>query len=199
MRRALVPCAILGLMSLGSAFLAVPGGADGLACVRSPLRWVQNDVGSGQDAGDAPEGAVALAHEGWSFGALTIPVNDTVEDISDWFVLDVPPGPRTVTFDGQNVANLLLGMGNTVPLILYYEIWREGEASPALEFASWAQPAAFGSPGDERLRVHVYPSPLLLFDGCTQVVPVPVALGLLPDPAQTYGFLADCAPDCLTS
>jgi hypothetical protein len=187
----------LALVAMGLVAALPTASPDGVECVGSPLRLIQDDAGSGQDAGDAPSGAVTVGAEGWNFGALTVPMNDTVEDISDWFILDVPAGPRTITFDGQNVANLMLGMGNTVPLILYYEIWQAGGASPALEFASWAQPMALSSPGGERLSLHVYPSPLLLVQGCATVVPIPLSVGLMPDAAQTYGALIDCNPDCL--
>lgn len=190
----IVTLALLGWMT-GAA---PPVTADeGLACVGTPLRWLQDDARSGGDAGDVPPDAVPLLAEGWSFGALTVPVNDTVEDISDWFKLEVPAGPRTITFDGQNVANLLIGMGNTVPLILYYEIWRGDTMPPALEFASWAQPQTLESQGGETLHLHVYPSPLLLVEGCASPAIVPLGLGLVPDPAQTYGLFADCVPDCV--
>lgn len=183
----------LGLLIVLFVFVA-PTPSSALPCpVPSPLRLVQDDADSGRDAGDVPDLAVPVPGNGWQRGSLTAPVHDGLDDLHDWFYLDVGPGPHILTLDLQNEPNLVLGMGNTVPLIYYFELWREEGASPDLEFASWAPPQNVGADA-ERLLIHIYPSPLLWWDVCTSVGDWPAYLGLLPEPLQTYGFLVELAP-----
>ncbi|HEV8361393.1 MAG TPA: hypothetical protein VGR28_13165 [Candidatus Thermoplasmatota archaeon] len=190
----------LGLAALAiAASVALPMGIAGVACpAADPLKLVQNDAGSGRDAGDTPAGAVPVGADGWQWGFVEGPapaLESGLEDLHDWFYADVPPGPHDVTTRVvAQVNHDFFNDANQVVLLFWLEVFHEGEASPFYEAAVWYPPFTFQADG-ERVLLHVYFVPLLIQPLCQGQEAGP-AVAPLPPEAQTYGAFFACAPLC---
>lgn len=187
--RALLAAALLALPAL-----ALPWPAQALACpLAPPSALLQNDAGSGRDAGAGEMGAVPLRRDGFFWGSLDPPVQHGFSDISDWYVVDVPPGARAITVEIKSLGKVL-APGASWPLVYWLEVFRPGVGAVAFR-GSWEAPVSFESPGGERLWLVVYLAPLVWDEACSPAGGG-AGLGALPGEPQLYRARFECAPAC---
>lgn len=185
------------LLLLGVSVFAAPVLVEAAPCpVAGPTKFVQNDAGSGRDAGDARDDAVSVGADGWQWGFVDGPSYEGgFQDISDWFSADIPPGPHDVTVRLAPLVNhLLFEDGDVVPYYVWLEVYRDGAASTFYDAAIWDPPFTFQADG-ERILLHVYIGSVLNEPLC-EAAPAPAAVAPLPPEAQTYGTLFACSPAC---
>lgn len=178
---------------LAMASMAQPGPAQASPCpAGSPTAVLQNDNDSGRDAGQGPSGAVAVQRDGLFWGSLDPPAQLGLNDIRDWFVVDVPEGARDISVEVKSLGKALFPtMG--WPLVYWLEVWR-GDVSVAFR-GSWEPPVSFASPGGERLFLEVYIVPLAWEEPCSPADAAP-GLGALPAQPQLYRVRFECQPAC---
>lgn len=187
------------LLAVALVLAALPplaAAVTGAPCpVGPPLAVLQNDAGSGRDAGSDVAHAVALGQDGHFWGTMDAPLQTGVQDEDDLYVAVVPPGPRDVTVEIKSIGKLL-DPESSWPFVYWLEVFRAGAAPPAF-LGSWEDPITFASPGGETLLVDIYLVPLLWEDLCAPQPPWagPQAPALPAEP-QLYRALFDCDPDC---
>lgn len=165
------------------------------ACpVGPPLAAVQNDAGSGRDAGSDLAHAVSLAGDGYFWGTMDAPLQTGFQDWDDLFVAHVPEGARDITVEVKSLGKLL-DPDSSWPFVYWLEVFRPGVGSVAFR-GSWEDPIAFPSPGGETLLVDVYIVPLMWQDLCAQQDWAGPQVAALPAEPQMYRALFTCAPTC---
>jgi len=194
-RRVLALAALLVGGGLAVPAVATPPAP---ACpVQTMTGFLQNDAGSGRDAGDVRDGAVPLLHEEWSWGNLDPPLAYGFQDLQDWFTLDVPQGERNITVKVVFLPNYYYG-DDAVPVFYSLDVWRAGQEFPVHETISYLPPTSFQEVGGERLWLRVYEVPLSIASPCLPGSGLPMpSTGLLPADIGAYGLLVRCNPACL--
>ena len=175
----------------------VPAAAHGWggACPSGPpLALVQNDAGSGRDAGDLLEEALPLPGEGYFWGSLDPPLQVGLQDQHDWYRLDVPAGARNITVEVKSLGKVL-NPGGGWPFVYWLEVFRAEEV-PVAFLGSWEAPFTFASPGGETLHVDLYIVPLMWDEACATAPWSGPAVPALPAEPQLYRVLVACAPAC---
>lgn len=95
-REAAVPL-ILILAALGVAPVAHADAFCDAAAPATTTKTLQDDADAGQDAGDAPDEAVPLVHDGYYWGWVD-PVERDAADREDWYAVELPGDGRPVMF-----------------------------------------------------------------------------------------------------
>ena len=190
--------AAAALLATG-ALLALPAAGDAPTACPAPsvTGALQDDGGSGGDAGDARSGAVPLAHDGWWWGTLDAPLEYGMEDAHDWFAVQVPEGPRDVTI--QVIAGTdQVAPPDTVVIIYYLAMWRAGDDEVAVaDTISYLPEFTFPTPGPGAYHLHVTSQSLLWGEVCAASGASLDGPGVVPQLLQGYGVRFACAPACM--
>lgn len=186
-------------LALLLALAALPAAAGLGACQPAApfdaLRALQDDAGSGRDAGDCDALAVPLRHDGYHWGTLDPPLPQEGLDANDWYAIHFERGQAVM-------ASVAVNVNSTVPYMLLahvptrLEVWPPGAASAVGATTSCAGAVRFdSSPGVWRLRVAA--SPLPGTGPCAPSAPDYPPPPLEPAQArQSYGVYFGCNPHC---
>lgn len=162
-------------------------------------RALQDDGGSGQDAGDERAWAVALRTDGYVWGSLEPPGQYGAADLSDWYFAHVPPGERRVTvgafmYDHSLGTAALSEALSGTPLAFRLEVWEPGAAEPRHWLANGTNLTLPSTTGGT-WYILIYIPPLAGQALCASAPPPPGS-GVMRRETQAYGMYFGCDPIC---